>query len=365
MFTPIAVDNLTLPDQSLREFGTFEGQQWMAAMSQLNTTNFEYQTSSVRIGSALSGTTYKYIGAALASNGKIYCPGHNQNRTLAVNTYDNTVAELTGATNTQNSGMFYDKITNFCYASGNGGLKVDCATDTPSNITSGTNRATPTVQSGNGNRGISGAVAFKTAGVYDYNIATNTAALVSASAGYRAGVCISPVNNAVFFGNDTATNYIRFEPATNTLTTFGTITAYRQPSIISYFDGYVYSLPANNGTVIKRINPVTLEVVDIFTPTFENGDGSACIGADGRIYRVFGNNGRVRWYDPRTNTEGLLCTLSNSDVNYSSIRLGVDGSLYCIPRDAAYVHRIAPARGSEYVTNIIKEFNFGGRYCWV
>lgn len=366
MIAPVAVEDISLPQQSLREFGTFEGQQWNRAMSQLNTTVFAYETASVRVGAALAGTTYKYIGAALASNGKIYAPGHNQNRTLMVDTINVTRSELTGATNTQNSGMIFDKITNFCYATGNNGIKVDCATDTPSNVSAGANRATEPMQGPDGNRLYTGAVAFKTAGVYDYNIATNVAALVSASAGYRAGVAMSSVNNCIFFGNDTATTFMRYNPVTNVVDTFSSITSYTYPMIINYFDGFLYSFGVGGagGNQVKRINPVTLEVTNMFTLTTLLG-GSNCIGGDGRIYRVGGGSGQVRYYDPRDNTEGLLLTLSNSDTSFSTIRMGVDGSLYCIPRDAAYVHRIAPARGSQYVTNIIKEYNFGGRYGWV
>jgi hypothetical protein len=363
MFAPIAVENLTLPDQALGEFTPFEGSQWNAAMSQLNTTTFQYSTSSVRIGSALSGGDYKYIGSTLASNGKIYCSPHLNSDVLVIDTNNYSVTQ-TGSVNNQNSGMLFDKVTQASYGFGNGGFKITL-NNASTNLSTGNNRTSPGVQTNSANKVSTAAVAFITAGVYDYTINANSASFVTSVAGYRAGTAFSSTNNSVFYGNDSATNFLRYNPATNTATTFSSITAYGFSIITNYFDGFVYAFPTNGTTVIKRINPVTLEVVDVVTGlSSADRANTACIGADGRIYRLTLNNGNVRYYDPRTNAEGVLLTLSNGDVSYISMNMGVDGSLYFIPRQASYVHRIPPLRGSENVINIIKEFNFGGRYCW-
>jgi hypothetical protein len=364
MFAPIAVENLTLPDQALGEFTPFEGSQWNAAMSQFNTTTFQYSTSSVRIGSSIAGGDYKYIGSTLASNGKIYCSPHVNSNVLVIDTNNYSVA-VTGSVTNTNTSIFFDKVTQACYAFGAGGFKITL-NDATTNLSTGANRAAAGVQSNSANKALSAAVAFKTAGVYDYNISANSSSFVTAVAGFRASTAFSSTNNSAFYGNDSATNFLRYNPATNTATTFSSITAYGFAIVINYFDGFIYAFPTNGTTVIKRINPVTLEVVDVKTglPSSDRAN-TACIGADGRIYRLTLNNGNVRYYDPRTNEEGVLLTLSNGDVSYISMNMGVDGSLYFIPRAASFVHRIPPLRGSENVINIIKEFNFGGRYCWI
>jgi hypothetical protein len=90
---------------------------------------------------------------------------------------------------------------------------------------------------------------------------------------------------------------------------------------------------------------------------------NTCIGLDGRIY-VTRENGGVYWYDPYSNTSGNI-TMASSDTSFSGITMGVNGDLYVVPFSSTYFHKIALTTGTgSSATDIVSQYNFGGRMCW-
>ena len=360
MIAPVAFEDLNLPQQSLPYWGGFEMQQWKTAMLQLNTSDFAYQTSASRIGSSYGIATYKWWGASLAPNGKIYASPHSRSDVLVINTADDSVA-TTGSINGTNQGNVYDAVTNTVYSFGSTGFKINCATDVASNISGPGNRTQNGVQYITANEIYT--VGLSPAGVYKYTISSNTtsARLFTTGSGEPMSVVQTDYDSRMIYGLQTGGSFVYYDPIPNTGGVFSTgLANYTYSNPIFYPDGFVYNLP-NGGTSqsIKRINPKTLEVVNVTTATNVTRSG-ACIGGDGRIYTCATNSGVVSWYDPRTNSQGTI-TLGTGDSGFQNICMGPDGSLYLIPYNSAYVNVIKPAKGGQYVRSIFANGAYSGR----
>lgn len=356
MFAPVAVEDLTFPQQNLKVFSAFEGEQWERAGQQLNTTLCEYGTTHSRIGSSYGTAVLKWNGAALAGNGKIYAPPHTRTDWLIVDTFSDTVA-TTGSVNGSNDGAFYDKITNSVYGFGSGGCKINVATDAASNITGPPNRQGGPLQGFDGDK-VYTIGAFSNRGVYEYSISANSATLKQSIAADRSDVGCLGINGKCYWGSGPNANFYVYDPVAGTGTTFGTATSDKNNNMIQYFDGFLYSIPSISGTVIRRINPLNNTTFDVLTVSATSA-GLGCIGADGRIYAP--NGGNLFWYDPRTNTSGNIA-ISTGDTSFSAVMMGAMGDLYLIPAASTQVVKVPLVKGSGYVQKIIQEYNMGGRF---
>jgi hypothetical protein len=359
MFAPVSAQDLTLPNQGLSTWGTFEAQQWMAAGLQLNTNNYAYATSTTRLGSAVPGGDYKWISGTLAANGKIYCPAHLRNDYLIINSNDKTYSVSSGAGgNWFSANVTYDKITNSVYSGGELKYKMLTSGTTPAAI-NWTGRTTVTSPQGfNGNLIYSYQNEFATRGLYLNTISANTSALLAASSQYPESMTLG-INGNIYASPSNATTIYEYNPFTSTATNFGSFTADRYYGIIQYFDGWIYTLPAATSAAIWKINPITREQIQVGTSTVAHG-GALKIGGDGRLYSISGGN-TIQFYNPKTQTDGTLLTTTDSE--FFSIALGVDGTIYCIPRNASYINYIPPTKGGQFYEGFVSGRS-GGRFAF-
>jgi len=358
MFAPVAFEDLTFPNQKLQPWSSFESEQWMRAGSQFNSTICEYDTTTTRISVNYGGGVAKWNTAALAPNGYIYSPGHLRTDWCVIDTFTDTVS-TTGSVNSSNDGCVYDKISNAVYGFGSGGTKI-IPGGVASNISGPPNRQAPGVQSYDGNL-LYTIGAFGTSGIYAYNVSSNSNAQQLAT-GSRSGGDIGTlgINGKIYFTAGGASNILEYDPVANTTTRIGSFTADRSFGIRQHPNGFIYIMPANSGTVIKRLNPLTKELIDVLTPSPRYDGFNVCIGADGRIYGVASNAGYISWYDPYSNTSGQI-TVGNCDISFQGIAMGALGDIYITPWTGGYIHKLKLVRGSGYVQKIIQEYNTGGR----
>jgi hypothetical protein len=363
MIAPIAFENNTFPEQDLKVFSSFEWEQWSKAASQFNTTNFEYDTTTTRIGGNYGSGFAKWNGAALAPNGKIYGAPHVRTDVLIIDTFTDSVT-TTGTVNSSNEGAFYDKITKHVFGFGANGFKIDPLTNTTTNLNGPANRQGGPLQGFDGDKVYTIGTAFTT-GVYEYSIQANSATLKQSIGTDRGSLGTLGPNGKCYWAPGNQPNYYVYDPVAGTGTTFGSALADKQFTQTLYFDGYIYSFPYENNTII-RINPYKNITETIYTyGTNPRWTGGGTIGMDGRIYGVAGNNDvngqYVRWYDPRTNTAGDIL-IGNSDKSYQTISMGAMGDLYLIPWVGGYVQKLALVRGSGYAQKVIQEYNRDGRF---
>lgn len=351
----------TFPDQSLTTWTTTETAAWLSAGATLTTSNYGYATSSVRIGSAYTSATQWY-GAALASNGKIYCPPHSRSDWAIIDTSADTIA-TTGSVNGSNMGARYDKITNQVFAFGSNGTKIVCSTDASSNVTGPGNRNGGAVQALDGDKLYTIGL-FGTTGIYEYDISANSHTLKqSIGDAYTHGTLAA--NGKIYWGAGGGNNIRIYEPSTDTLTSLGGFSSDYTGPMVAHYDGYVYNFPRFFNQAVIRINPSDNSYTTIHTLSIPTNiiSTAACVGLDGRIY-VVRENGGVYWYDPYANTSGEI-TMASSDTSFTGITMGIHGDLYVVPYNADYFHKISLTTGAGATADaIVQQYNFGGRMCW-
>jgi hypothetical protein len=136
--------------------------------------------------------------------------------------------------------------------------------------------------------------------------------------------------------------------------------------MVQHYDGFIYLLPEGS-TTIKKLNVSTGVISAAHTMASAFNPANACIGLDGRIYIVSSTAvSTIRWFDPTAGTSGNI-TISNSDFSYQGITMGVNGDLYLIPwsTTSGYVHKLPLVTGTgTTATDIVSQYNFGGRMCW-
>jgi hypothetical protein len=355
----------TFPDQSLATWTTTETAAWLSAGSTLTTSTYGYSSTSTRIGGSYAGSR-KWNGAALASNGKIYSAGaEGGGRTdwAIINTNNDTIA-TTGSVNSNNFGARYDKITNQVFAMGGGGTKINCSTDAASNISG------PSAYNGGAVQGFDGdklytAPLYINNNIYEYSISANTTTNKGATSGDRYPIGTLAANGKIFWGSGGGTQFTEYDPATSTLTNFGSFTGDNRGPTVAHYDGYLYNFPAFFNSDIIRLNPTTRAYTTIHTLSISPQiiSTNTCVGLDGRIY-VVRENGGVYWYDPYSNTSGNI-TMDSGDTSFGGITMGVNGDLYVVPFSSNYFHKIALTTGAGAGANaIVQQYNFGGRMCW-
>jgi hypothetical protein len=356
------------PDQSLATWTSTESAQWLSyGASVCNTTTFAYSGSTVRVGAAFTGTSAKWAGGSLASNGKIYAGPHSRTDWLVIDT-NNDTRITTGTVNGSTVGSVYDKITDTVYSFGSGGAKIVCSTNSASNISGPADRTTNPVQGFNGDY-LYGVGEFFSQGIRIYQISTNTTTTSSAAPGnYFGERGTLGSDGCIYYPNEPAAtaNILKYDPVADTCTniaTGGGVFA----TMIQHYDGFIYLLPNDASTVIKKLNVSTgvISAAHTMASTFQSSN--ACIGLDGRIYIVSSLNATstIRWFDPTANTSGNI-TLSNGDYSYQGITMGANGDLYLIPwNNSLYVHKLPLVTGTgTTATNIVSQYNFGGRMVW-
>ena len=354
----------TFPDQSLTTWTTTETAAWLSAGATLTTSNYGYSSTSTRLSTDYGTGAAKWNGAALASNGKIYAPGHVRNDWLIINTSNDTTT-TTGSVNNEAQGARYDKITNQVFALGNGGAKINCSTNVASNISGPANRNGGAVQSFDGNLLYSIGL-FGNQTIQEYNISANTSTSKGSVGADRNTAGTLAANGKIFWGSGGGTAFTAYTPSTNTITNFGSFSADAQGTMVAHYNGYLYNFPAFGSKNVIKVDPsnnsYSTDATISSWPTNPACAG-AVIGLDGRIYLASTNAGCL-WYDPYTQTGGSI-TMASGDSSYSAIGMGMYGDLYLIPWTSNYVHKISLTTGAGAGANaIVQQYNFGGRMCW-
>tara|TARA_R110000803_G_scaffold198356_1_gene262086 strand:- start:82 stop:1212 length:1131 start_codon:yes stop_codon:yes gene_type:complete len=357
------------PDQSLATWTTTEADEWLAyGLANLNTSTFGYDTTTSRIGGSYGSGVAKWAGGSLTSNGKIYAAPHVRNKWAILDTTTDTITESVASVNGSSMGSVYDKITNQVISFGSGGTKIDVATDVASNISGPPNRTANPIQSFNGDE-LYGSSAFSYTGLRKYTISTNTTSTITptgASAGRYGEFGTLGRDGCIYYGNGpSSAGFFKYDPATNIATIIsnpgGVFT-----TLIQHYDGYIYFLPNNATTVIRKFDPSTGTFVGSYDwgTTFQSSN--ACIGLDGRIYVVSSQSNKtvIRWFDPIAVSHGDI-SLATGDKSYQGITVGANGDLYLIPWTSPYFNKVALITGTgTTATDIVSQYNFGGRLCW-
>jgi hypothetical protein len=354
------------PDQSLTTWTSTESAQWLSyGASVCNTSTFAYSGSTVRVGAAFSGTSAKWAGGCLAPNGKIYAAPHVRTDWLIIDT-NNDTRTTTGSVNNSTVGSVYDKITNTVYSFGAGGSKIVTTNDSSSNISGPPDRTTNAIQGFDGDY-LYGCGEFFYTGMRRYQISTNTTTTLASPGAQFGERGTLGSDGCMYWGNSPGgTNILKYDPVADTCTNIATGGG-TFPTMIQHYDGFIYLLPSDASTVIKKLNISTgvISAAHTLASTFQSSN--ACIGLDGRIYIVSSLNGvgTIRWFDPTANTSGNI-TISNSDTSYQGITMGANGDLYLIPwNNSLYVHKLPLVTGTgTTATNIVSQYNFGGRMVW-
>jgi len=361
MFAPAAVEDLTFPQQSLNPWSSFESNQWLRANTSYFTSgsgNGVTYGAPIEIGATLAGSTAKYNGAAMAPNGVIYAPGHLNTNWLLVDTYTDTVSTTGSIGAASTNGAFYSPSNRAVY----------CATSDPRMYKlpidnhSGSFVSLPALGSQYFCFVLSYDLGYAySTGTYNtdtmvkYDILAESGSNMSiATANDRNNGCLGPNGKAYWSpsGPDGTRNYIEFDPATNTYTSFGTPGGDTKNGMILAPDGFMYSLPFGANPIVK-INPKTLELTNMATPNSTTRTSSACIGADGRIYMV-GDNAQMTIWDWRTNLLEYVTLPSAS--GYHGICMGVYGDLYLTPWSAPKIVKV-PINNKGRVLRPIQEMN--------
>jgi len=354
----------TYPDQSLATWTTTETAAWLSAGSTQTTSNFGYASTSTRIGSSYGSGVAKWNGAALASNGKIYSPPHLRSDWSIIDTSNDTIV-TTGSVAGDSQGARYDKITNQVFSFGNGGSKIVCSTDAASNVSGPSNRNGGAVQSFDGNLLYTIGL-FGNTTVQEYSISGNTSTSKGSVGADRATTGTLAANGKIFWGSGGGSQFTSYDPTTNTITNFGSIAGDSHTTMVAHYNGYLYCMPAFGSKSVLKVDPATNTITTDATPSAyptSPAAAGACIGLDGRIYFASTNDG-VYWYDVYSQTGGSI-TMDGGDSSYSGITMGMYGDLYVVPWTGAYFHKIALTTGTgTSATQIVSQYNFGGRMCW-
>jgi hypothetical protein len=362
MIAPAAFEDLTFPQQTLIPWSSYESDQWLRAYSnyfnQICVPSASYGAA-IEIGPTLAGGVAKYNGGAMADNGVIYAPGHVNTDWLLVNTYTDNVS-VTGSVGAGNTnGAFYSPRNRAVYTASSNPRMYKLSIDNNSGsfvaLPALGSQYFPFLLSYDGvNAYTTGTFNTDTMVRYDTSIESGSNMGIATSNDRNNG-CLGP-NGKMYWspGGPTGTrNYIEFDPATNTYTSFGTPGGDTKNGMILAPDGFMYALPLA-ANPITRINPKTLELTDVITPNSLFRSNTACIGADGRIY-IVGDSNQLSIYDWRTNTLEYLTLPSSS--GYHGICLGVYGDLYLTPWSASRVVKIPLNNNRGRILRPILEMN--------
>lgn len=362
MIAPIAFEDLDFPEQKTLDWSNNDSLTWMRAGAQyFTTTNGVSYGTPVNIGPSFGNTVTKYPGAALTLTGSIYSLGNLPDDFIRVNTFNDSVASSSySPADPRSNTAAYSPFTNKVYADSDDGIvSIDVATNTYSASAYPFTGQAITLGAAHNGRRIYFHGFFSSRKMYYFDILAQ--AIVDTGVtwtGDRLTGCLSWNNKFYMGGGGGATNFLVYDVNTNTATTItggAAIGADQYRNFVQYFDGFLYTFGGFGANRIKRVNPVTNEVVDVFTmaSTGYNFNDFA-IGADGRIYCIGATN-TLGIYDPRTNTFSTSTMPAN---HYESIAMGSQGDLYCMPWNATTTNIAKiPIQNNGRVIRILEEYN--------
>jgi hypothetical protein len=343
MFAPIAFEDLTFPQQTLPKYWSGEeSMKWMRAAEVFNSGSAKspvYGTA-VNIGSAI---TYRG-GGSLASNGKVYFPGVVGNSNCYVIDNNDTVTTIAQG-QVQGDNSCFDPYTNRVILSSQ--ANVYCIIDTTNDT-----KVSTFTSNGGGYNGLvlsyEASIMFSpndysgVAGVAKVNAATGTQVSVKAQAGnYLYGSMA--YNGKMYWGSGDQTTFLEYDPAADTVTTFGSVTAGAFRGVTFHPNGFLYSMGTNNGTIL-RINPKTREVTTVLTGQNSAFYTCGCVGADGQIYFI-GSTTTVVVYNPYTN-KGTTITMPAG--SWQGIVMRGNGDLIASPWGSGQFVKIPIVKNREY-----------------
>jgi len=366
------------PDQSLSTWTTTEADAWIDyGAANLNTTTFAYSGSTQRIGSDYGSGNAKWMGGSLADNGKIYAAPHlgytGGKKWAIIDTDTDSISVSAQVVNGDNQGSVFDKISGKVIAFGNNGTTITVSSDSGSNITSGpNNRSCNPIQSFAGDEIYTCTFVIASAAVYKFNVSTGATTTVTTS-----GDSLLTQGEFGTLGIDgkmympsvsSGGSIMQFDPSTNVNTNIalpgGAGEIYT--NIVQHYNGYLYFLPQSAFGTIRWYDPST----DSWIGDSDGGSGfqvgNACIGLDGKIYMVSGSDSTytLKVFDPATNTHSTIA-IADSDSSFQGITVGKNGDLYLIPWNNNYFHKLELVTGTgTTATDIVTQYNFGGRLCW-
>lgn len=353
MIAPVAFENLSFPDQRNLDWSDFESIEWMrAGRDYFTTDNGVTYGTPVQVGSDLPSSVAMYAGGALAQDGTIYALGHLADDILKIDTYTDTITSQSySPVDPSSNACAYSPFTNCVYFdSDNGIVKYD--------VSAGTYSATSYPYSGQGT-----IVGFSHDGrymyfngfyssrkMYYYDILSDTITDTGTSwSGDRLTGCLS-WNNKFFMGGGGGSNdFIMYDPVANSATTFSSAAADQYRNFIQYFDGYMYTFGGYGSNLIKRVDPVTLDVVNVYTmPSTTYNWNDYVIGADGKIYCV-GASSTLGIFDPRDNT---FSTATLPGTNNEGIVMGAQGDLYVMPWSTNKISKVPIQNNGRVITEL-------------
>lgn len=361
MIAPVAFENLTFPEQYLLDWSDNESLQWMRVGAQyFTTTNGCSYGTPVVIGTDFGASTTKWAGGALALNGNIYALGHTQDNYLIVDTLNDTTS-TTGSISPidpSSNASAYSPYTNCIYSDADDGIyKLNVVTNGYSYVSKGFSGQGIVLGPAQDGRRIYFHGFYNSRKMYYYDILSDSVTDTGVTwTGDRLTGCLSWNNKFYLGGGGSSTNFLVYDVDANSATTItggAAIGADQYRNFIQYFDGFLYTFGGFGANGIKRVNPVTNEVVDVYTLAATNYNfNDFAIGADGKIYCV-GASSTLGIYDPRDNT---FTTGTMPGSSYESIVMGAKGDLYAIPWNANYVAQI-PIQNNGRVLRAIQEYN--------
>ena len=342
MFAAIAFEDLTFPEQTLpKQWSGEESMKWMRAGQVLNAggVNSPVYGTPVNIG---SGITYRG-GGSLAANGKTYFPGVIINENCNVIDNDDNITDIAQGQG-QGDNSCYDPYTKrvILASQANVYTTIDTTNDTKVNtFTSNGGAYDGLVLSYQASIMFSPNDYSGTAGVAKVNAATSTQVSVTAQGGnYLYGAMA--YNGKMYWGSGDQPNFLEYDPATDTVTTFGSVAAGTYRGVVFHPNGYLYSM--NGSGTILRIDPNTRDITTMLTGLTSGFYTCGCVGADGQIYFV-GRTTNLTVYNPYTNTSSTLATPSG---DYQGIVMRGNGDLICSPWSSGQYCKVPIIKNREY-----------------
>ena len=286
--------------------------------------------------------TFKFLGAILAPNGKIYCAPDNSTEILVIDPVTNitfTFGNFSGGGKWAGgvlapNGKIYCAPNNATSV-----LVIDPATDTASTFGDfsafGVNKWRGAVLAPNGKIYCIPGTATS---ILVIDPATDTAStfgsLATQTIKWYGGV-LAP-NGKIYCAPHNSTSILVIDPATDTASTFGNISGTSKYfSAVLAPNGKIYCLPAT-ATSVLVIDPATNT-----TSTFGSLAGTlkwlgGVLAPNAKIYGIPRNSTSILVIDPATDTASTFGDFSASNKYFGGV-LAPNGKIYCIPGTARSV----------------------------
>ena len=257
------------------------------------------------IGSVYSGR-YKWVGAALAPNGKIYCAPHIAAQVLEIDPVTKTTALI---------GSVYSGAAKWAGATLAPNGKIYCAP--------------------------AGA-----AQVLEIDPVTKTTTLIGSVYNGDAkwyGGALAP-NGKIYCAPWGASQVLEIDPITKTTALIGSVYSGRYKWVGAALapNGKIYCAPWGASQVLE-IDPIT-KTTTMIGSVYSNSTGKwagATLAPNGKIYCAPRNDTRILEIDPISKTTTLIGSVySDSSENWEGAVLAPNGKIYCVPRDSTQVLEI-------------------------